>query len=70
MIELGRGAVNMVHKVVGTGSSYLTPYAPYPKPIGHYAQLLIFRSLLEAYTGYECLHSSLVPVTNRKEFCC
>ena len=26
MIELGRGAVNMVHKVVGTGSSYLAPH--------------------------------------------
>ena len=30
MIELGRGAVNMVHKVVGTGSSYLAPYPSTP----------------------------------------
>ena len=29
MNELGIGAVNTVHKVVGMGSSYLPPYAPF-----------------------------------------
>ena len=48
MIELGTGAVNMVHKKVGMGSSYLTPYPP-SKTFRTLCSVADFQSLLEAY---------------------
>ena len=61
MNELGIGAVNTVHKVVGMGSPYLPPYPPFQNLLDFmlscwFSELI--RSLLEAYTGYECLHPS------------
>ena len=45
MIELGRGAVNMVHKVVGTGSSYLAPLTPLPQTYWTLCSVADFKKL-------------------------